>query len=245
MMSTSMSNKVAVSAIVIYNAATVNPILPQTLESLTKAKQLILFDVGNQPITDFARVRNEALKLAVEDYVFFVDSDEVVTAKSWRKIATIVEDSEVDLVSVKRSDVFFGRQLKGGEAGQQSLIRLGKRSKIHFIRAVHEVVEVKDQMLVQDLDIKILHYSHQSLSEFFTKISYYSLLVAKHRGKQKPWRLLVEMLVLPPAKFVFNLILRQGYRDGVRGVIYATFMSLHSLFVRIHGWELRSGKMVR
>lgn len=246
-----MSNQVALSAIVIYNAQAKNQILSQTLASLTRAKQIILHDVGIEPIADFAAVRNEALKKAQEDYALFIDADEVLTAGSWSELEKIVKRAEADLVSLVRSDVFYGRELKAGEAGGQRVIRLGRKTKLHFRRSVHEVAEVNAGDQIVASQIKLKHYSHANLTEFLTKITYYSRLEAQARAEQNRVWLVVAMITFPPAKFFWNLVPRRGYQDGVRGIVYALMMSLHSLFVRVHGWELlggrglRSGKMVR
>jgi hypothetical protein len=140
-----MSNKLPLSIIVILNKQVENHVLPLVLESLDRAEQVIAFDTGIDPVTDFAKVRNDALKKAHHEYVLFVDSDEVLTKKSWQEIEKIVGEGTADLVSILRSDIFHGRELKGGEAANQRLVRMGKKNKIKFVRPVHEIVEVDSQ----------------------------------------------------------------------------------------------------
>lgn len=237
--------KLPLTAIIIYNSAHENLILPQTLDSLVGAEQIVKYDVGTEPIVDFSQVRNKSLELATQNYVLFVDADEVVTKGSWREIRRIVERGEADLVSIFRSDVFLGREMQGGEASCQRLIRMGKTKKMKFVRPVHEMVEVgaTDRVLVSQ--IKLLHYSHQSITEFIGKIAFYAQLEAKLRHESDRTYLLFAMIFFPPLKFLVNMLVWGGYRDGLRGVVYAMIMSLHSLFVRVYGWELSKRKMLR
>lgn len=237
--------KLPLTVIIIYNSAHQNLILPQTLASLVNAEQVLKFDVGVTPISDFSQVRNRSLELATQDYVMFVDADEVVTKESWPEVRQIVEKAEADLVSVLRSDVFLGRELRGGEASRQRLIRIGKTQKMKFVRPVHEKVEVgvADQVYISQ--IKLLHYSHQSITEFIGKIAIYAKLEAQLRHQTDRAYLIVTMLFFPPLKLLLNLLFLGGYKDGLRGLVYAMIMSLHSLFVRVYGWELTKRTMIK
>lgn len=240
-----MSNKLPLSVIIILNKRAPNLVLPKVLDSLQKAEQVILFDTGEKPVKDFAKVRNEALQKAEHDYVLFVDSDEVLIKKSWLEIEKIIEVDQADLVSILRSDIFHGRELKGGEAANQRLVRMGKKNKIKFVRPVHEVIDVNNEHNLVLSEIKVLHHSHDNASSFFEKVAYYSRIEALLRNEQDQNYLIASMLFLPPLKFLWNMSVMGGYKDGARGLVYAVLMSLHSFFVRVHGWELRQQKVVR
>jgi len=241
-----MSNKLPLSAIVIANKKGSNPILSKVLDSLLQAEQVIVFDTGDQPIEDFAKVRNEALLKANQEYVLFVDSDEILTKPSWTEIKKIVSDKQADLVSILRSDIFLGKELLGGEAANQRLVRMGKKDKLKFVRPVHEIAVVDNNAQLLTSNIKLLHHSHPDIFSFFQKVSFYSLIDAVMRKENDDFYLISSMLFFPPLKFIFNWTVMGGYKDGMRGLVYVVLMSLHSFFVRVNGWELRHHqKMVR
>lgn len=240
-----MNEKVPLSVVVIYNPRVENSTLDQTISSVSPASDLVLFDAGEKPIQDFSAVRNQAVKLAKENYVLFVDSDELVTSESWKIISKIVLDGRADLVSVLRSDIFLGKEMIGGEGSNQRLVRLGKKDKLRFDRKVHEVARVGKSSEVLISQIKLLHHSHASIAEFFAKVSFYSRIEAEYRQEKDKVHLLFALVFYPIGKFLFNLIFRHSYRDGMRGFSYAILMSLHSFFVRVHGWELLMQKVVR
>jgi len=229
-----MSNKIPLSVIIIYNSHVENKFLEQTKKSVEVFTQVILFDVGDKPIINFAKVRNEAIQKSTNKYVLFIDSDEILTKDSLRQIKKIINDNYYDLVSVVRSDFFLGKKLNFGEAGAIHLVRMGKKDNLKFVREVHETVEIKPTYKVTGSNISLLHYSHPSITQFFSKITHYSYLESRLRSESSTWSLLFELLFFPPFKFLYNFFIKQGYRDGMRGFIYAVIMSLHSLFVRIN-----------
>lgn len=191
----------------------------------------------DEPLTDFSKVRNAALRYAQEDWVFFLDSDEVISPQSISEITRLITTPSAAGYGVLRSDIFLGKELEYGEAGNQQLVRLGKKEALKFSGMVHEVADVAG--LVRASSVKILHYSHPSISEFITKVARYAEQVATERARQPIsfGKLVAELLFYPPAKFLHGLLLRGGIADGWQGVVYAACMSLHSLLVRIYLYE--------
>lgn len=237
-----MKSKIPVSAIIIYNSKAENKYLDRTKQSVDSFAQTILFDVGDRPIRNFSQVRNEALKQATQNYVFFIDSDEELVEESLPIIRQFVEKDYYDLISVNRSDFFLGKRLKYGEAGNINLVRFGKKDKIEFHRSVHETVLIDPNYHMTGSDILLLHYSHHSITQFIQKVSYYSFLESRLRKQEINFSLWFELLFYPPFKFLFNFFIKQGYRDGMRGCIYALLMSLHSFFVRVNLFEKNLSK---
>lgn len=191
----------------------------------------------DQPITDFSQVRNEAMKHAKHDWVLFLDSDEVISPQSIPEIQRLIAENHALGYGVRRSDVFLGKQLEYGEAGNQLILRLGRKESMKFSGKVHEVADVAGK--VAPSSISLLHYSHPSISEFISKVSQYAQQVASERMNQPITfsKLLFELLVYPPAKFLYSLLIQGGIADGWHGVVYAACMSLHSILVRVYLYE--------
>lgn len=150
---------------------------------------------------------------------------------------------------MRRTDVFLGRKLVYGEPGATRIVRLGRKDAGNWERAVHEVWKIQGS--VGELSGELLHYSHSSVTQFFSVISQYSAVEAQMRYEkidQHPVgsfahrltlvRIGVQLFTYPLAKFVKNYLIRGGVLDGSAGLIYAYMMSLHSLFVRIHLFDL-------
>jgi len=237
-----MSSKLPLSAIIILNKKADQPVLKRVKKALEFAMEVLLVDTGEEPVEDFSKVRNQALIKASYDWILFVDSDEVVADESVEQIEKIVLGGEVDLVFVRRKDIFLGKVLRWGEVGNLNLIRLGKKSQIKFERPVHEVIKVNSSHKVFNSGIILKHYAHQNIEEFFGKIKFYASREAQHRFENKtkfePWGI----LFFPMGKFVLNFFFKLGFLDGYRGLVYAMMMSLHSLLVRVYLLELENNR---
>ena len=185
-------------------------------------------------IDNFSKVKNKSLQLVKTDWVFFLDSDEVLPKSAQKEIDTLITTNIYDAVSIQRTDIFLQKKLQYGETGTVYITKMFKKSKAKFVRNVHEVVQTTGKIGVADF--KLLHYSHLSISHFLQKISFYSLLDSKnkmHSLKQNYF----EICIYPIGKFILNYFFKLGFLDGYRGLVYAFIMSLHSLFVRVYFYE--------
>ena len=181
-------------------------------------------------VDDFARTRNLALKSAIHEWVFFLDSDEVFNPSGVEEVKKVIANPLIDGATVSRYDIFLKREIKYGEVGRVKAIRLVRQHKAEFERRVHEYAVVKSH--VASTQIVLYHFAHCSISDFLDKVIYYVQIEQTERIAQKQKFHLYEMLVFPLAKFCQNYFFRLGLLDGWRGLIYAAVMSIHSFAVR-------------
>lgn len=225
------------------------------LESVQFAKEILIVDVqsGNDwdklskkmrfsvikridAMVDFAAIRNIMISKASQDWVLFVDSDEVVTPQLKKQLPHLIQNQKVSAYDIRRIDYFHGRPLRFGEVGQEYKTRLAKKNNLRFHRPVHETAQVIG--VVHQVKAPLAHYSHTSISEFWSKITQYSRMEAEYRLKQGLHYHWHELVVFPPLKFCLIYIFKLGFLDGTRGLIYAAMMASHSLMVRVHLYEL-------
>jgi hypothetical protein len=190
---------------------------------------------SQKKISDFANLRNISLEEAQYEWVFFLDSDEVFDETGIPQLERLISNPLIDGATVRRRDVFLQQEMKHGETGHVSLVRLLRRQKAKFERKVHEFVVIKGH--IAKTNLVIYHFSHKSIADFLSKIILYIQLEQAERAEQKQRFHLREMLIFPSAKFIQNYFLRCGFRDGWRGLIYATMMSIHSFGVRASLYE--------
>ena len=132
-------------------------------------------------ITDFAKERNELLKKVESDWVFFVDSDEVISPVLRQEINQAVSNS-TNGYYVTRRDFLFGKELKHGEFsragwfGNAKILRLGRKNAGKWKRSVHEYWDIKGK--VGTLKNPLFHYPHPDLRSFIKNINYFSTLHA-------------------------------------------------------------------
>ncbi len=193
-----------------------------------------------QKLIDWSAVRNESLQYATHDWVLFLDSDEYITPPSISELESIITANFFDGIIVQRSDIFHQQQLTHGEAGYQSLVRMGKKNHLQFNRPVHEEATIQGHLGTST--IHITHHSHLTIAEFLNSVIFYAHREATHRVEMNTKLFLPNLIIFPVGKFVFNYIFKLGFLDGWAGFVYAFMMSLHSFFVRVFQYELEQSK---
>lgn len=192
--------------------------------------------VKSGTIENFSSVRNEAMKKAKNDWIFFLDSDEVIGKELKKEIQENLNLVRVNGLDVQRQDFFLQQALHHGEVGNIKLLRLTRKKSGQWQGKVHEKFILKNQK-VGHLKSPLYHYPHQSIHSFVAKVNDYTTIRAKELNDQHIKFSSFEMILKPIAKFIWNYFFKFGFLDGWRGLIYASAMSLHSLTVRIKLYE--------
>lgn len=184
---------------------------------------------------DFAAQRNYGLTKAKGDWVFFLDSDEIISKDLQKEIRDSISRAGTDEKGiagyyVKRDDIFFGKKLLYGETAHVKLLRLGRKNAGRWIRPVHEIWDIKGR--TETLTVPLLHTSHDDVAQFIDAINWYTTINAKHLYEDGVKASIFSIVSYPTVKFIRNYILCQGYRDGTRGMFMALMMSFHSFLTR-------------
>lgn len=175
---------------------------------------------------NFAEQRNFGLSKAKGDWILFVDPDEVVTKKLAQEIKDKIKNNNIDGYFLKRKDIWLGKKFKYGEVGETCLLRLARKSKGKWTRAVHEHWLIDGQTTT--LKNSLLHYPHPTIYEFLEKINYYSQLHALENEKESKNASFIKILVYPLGKFIYYYFVKLGILDGIHGFVVAVIMSMHS-----------------
>ena len=229
------------SVIVLTNKKPVE--IKRTLDSVSFADEVILIPDRKVPLTDFSAARNSGLSKAKNDWVLFVDDDEVVSQELAKEIKAMSFPRKRESIQIKTPDGFYirrldkyhGQVLHHGETGNTKIIRLGKKSAGRFFRPVHEVWKING--LVGALKNALIHERGELVAPFMDRMIRYSPLDAGQLTREnKPftyWRLILN----PKAKFILNYFLKFGFLDGYLGLFQAYLMSVQSLTVRVFQWQ--------
>jgi glycosyltransferase involved in cell wall biosynthesis len=222
--------------------------IQKALDSLHFCKEVIVLDDNSADATQnsarksgarvvsfpvsqsFSAARNEAMKLAQNEWVFFLDADEVVTPVLAHEIEAC--DGTKSAYAVPRRDFFWGKELMWGEtrsARTTGIVRLVKKESGTWVGLVHEVFACFGQ--VGKLGGYIDHIPHQSVTEFIRDVNKYSTIRAEELHQQRSVTTL-EMILFPFGKFIYTYFIKLGFLDGPPGFVYSFVMSFHSFLVR-------------
>ncbi len=179
----------------------------------------------------FHKNKNLAIEKCTSDWIFFLDADEVVTDELKKEITDIINNAanSFDGYDMPRSNYFLGRFLKKGGQYPDTRVRLFKKGKgVWPCKSVHEQINMNGE--VGHLKNNLLHYSYESLGEYWKKANIYTLLTAENIKKERSGvfvKFLKYVFYLPIYTF-FNIFVRhKGYVDSWQGLLFAKFSALH------------------
>ena len=179
--------------------------------------------VLQRPFDGFRSQKQFAVDQASHDWVLCLDADERVGPQLRQSILAAREggfDGAAGYRFARLSD-YFGRFLRHGNAYPDRVLRLFDRRRGGWRgkREIHEAASVDGA--VQLLRGDLVHYPYRSLEQQLAKTQRYARMMAEHefaRGKRASW----SKLVLAPAwRFWRGYVLRAGFLDGWRGLVYA------------------------
>ena len=184
---------------------------------------------------DFASQRNFGLEKAKGQWVLFLDADERVTPELQKEILTeINKPSQIKAYWVKRNDIIWGKSFRFGETSALKLIRMARKGAGVWVRRVHEIWDVEGPK--GSFRYSLLHYPHQTLSEFIEEVNFYSSLHADENAREGKRSTLFKLILWPKMKFFQNIFLRLGILDGVPGFVLAIIMSFNSFLAWAKLW---------
>lgn len=173
----------------------------------------------------FGKMKQKGVELAKNDWVFILDSDEVITKNLQEEIKSL--DFSCSCYFVPRLNIFFGKPMRYGGLYPDATIRLFDRKRAKFSSdRVHERVIVLDGRVCR-LKSNMIHYAYDTIESFIDKQNRYSSLGAK------PNRL--KAIINPFWSFFRMYILKFGFLDGWEGYIVARLYSQYTFWKYIKG----------
>lgn len=191
----------------------------------------------------FSDQKNNAIDLTTNPWVLVVDADEMVTEGLKSEIKEILKNSlDFDGYFIPRKSYFLGQWMKYGGWYPDYSIRLFKKDKGRFEqREVHESVKINGKVgrLVNPLE----HYTYRSLSEYLQRMDRYSTLAAREMAKRSGKTGLGSIIFRPFFTFLRMYVLKQGFRDGICGLLLSILYSYYTFSKYAKLWEINtSGK---
>ncbi|MGR3952120.1 MAG: glycosyltransferase family 2 protein [Chlamydia sp.] len=221
--------------------------LPKVLDSLTLFPEVILLDTGSvdetcsigesyknvkifhRPFVGFGETHNIASSLATYDWIFSIDSDEVVTQELAKEIISLALD-ESAVYTIPRNNYYRGKLIKGCGWYPDRVKRLYNRKRTSFSKAlVHETVEVQIDMRRIELRYGVDHYPYDTVRDFLKKLdSYSSLYASQMEGKSYPT--FCTTLLHTFWAFFRNYLLRRGWLLGREGFEISVYNAVSTFY---------------
>ncbi len=228
------------------------------LASVQWADEIVVLDAGSEDGTrelatshravvheqswlGYAAQRNRAAELASNDWVFFLDADEIVSEELARSILAVMAGAPDprDGFSVLRRGDFLGILLPNEQRRSRRIefVRLYNRRHSRWDpgQLVHERVIVAGR--IRPLEGVLLHWRGFVIDEYVPSFNRYASLEAEMLARRGVRATAVKLLVRPILRFLWIYVRKGGFRFGARGVIWALLAASAEFFRYAKLWE--------
>lgn len=178
------------------------------------------------------------------DWIFWIDADERVTPELLSSIDAVRKKEEQALPDgfrIARKTWYAGRWIKHSGWYPDYQMRLYRKSASYWDGiAPHQTARVNGK--IETLKGELLHYTKRNLSEHHRVIDNYTTLAARHLFENGAASGGLKMLTAAIGGFVRTFVLKQGFRDGVQGLMIAIFTAYGAFLKHAKVWELRNSQ---
>jgi len=166
----------------------------------------------------FGPTKNKAATYAKSDWIFSIDSDEVLNKNLVNELNLLNLINVKEVYQLKRDNYFFNKKVKYSGWGKDILIRLYNKKYHKFNNNnVHEFIELKDKSIKINLKNSFKHNAVENINQFLQKVIKYSDLAAKEK------KTCSFIIVILKSFFAFfkTYFIQFGFLDGWRGFVIA------------------------
>jgi len=212
--------------------------LPEALASVEFCDEIVVVDSGSDDATveiarkagatviespwhGFGAQRNLAIDRARSDWILELDADERVTPELKHSLDDFLvspEGAEFDIAAMPIRQIFLNRALRGSARYPDYRHRVFRRGAYRHdeSRTVHEGISPRGPVWILDGDLR--HELAASTRDAVHDSARYARLEAEQISAPRSLRAAITGIVLrPPAKFLAQMFVFGGWRDGWRG----------------------------
>lgn len=191
----------------------------------------------------FGPLKNIGAGLASHDWVFFVDSDEIVSPELVQKILG-QQLTEREVYRFYRKNYYAGRLIDGCNWDNDYVVRLYNRKITSFNdNQVHESIQTNN-LTVTTLSGKnsfIYHFPYSNTHQLMAKLEHYADLYAVNKlghKKVKLWTIPFRFFMA----FVKSYLLKKGFKYGYEGFLISCYNAMGVLVKYFKLYELSNTK---
>lgn len=208
-----------------------------TFEYLSKHPKV---RVIQKPFENFTDQKSFALQQASNDWILFVDADEVVTPQLQQEIETVINTEDAaSAYWFYRKFIYKNSTLNFSGWQTDKNHRLFRKSKAKFTneKLVHETLQIDGDS--KCLSAKLTHYCYKNYADYKAKMLHYGRLRALEEYRKGNQFNYLKLTLKPTWKFFYNFIIRLGFLDFKKGatVCYLNALSVYKRYVELRKLE--------
>ncbi len=191
---------------------------------------------------DFGQERNIGNEHATKDWVLQLDADDRVTEEFHQAALRVLEGNLPHAAyRFRRKNCFLGHWMRHGGWYHYSL-HFFQRGKARYRGRVHHELLVDGS--IGTLEAPIEHHPFSSLEQFLDRQNRYTTLEAQElfeRHGAMPEKDLRYQIMVKPAKLFWKLyVKKQGFREGMYGLMFSGLFSFVHFIKWAKYWEICS-----
>ncbi len=182
------------------------------------------------PFQDFTQQKTFAMNQASNDWILFLDADEVVPIALRHEIIAVTQRPSPHVAYwFYRKFMFKNSRLRFSGWQTDKNYRLFRKSKVRFCpeRKVHECLEIEGTS--GTLGERLLHYSYKKYEDYKGKMLHYGRLKAQQCHENGNPAHPLKLIAAPFWKFLYNYTVRLGFLDGKKGLVICYLNALSDM----------------
>ncbi len=184
--------------------------------------------VEHQPFLGYGPQKRRAVELAKHDWVLVIDDDEILDYEAATTIQVLDYVDPTRAWQIRRRNYIGAREVRFSHWTPDYSLRLFNRTQANFNDAlIHESVKVTGP--VRTLQGSLHHFSYADHAEVFVRCAAYARAKAARYREQGRRASALQLIFRAGWGFVQSFIFKQGFRDGIAGVVVALSLSLTSV----------------
>ncbi len=189
----------------------------------------------------FANQKNFALSKVTTPWALNLDADERLTPALAQEIVHAVQDTRHAGFYLPFCNYFLGKKMRFSGLNKEKHIRLVRTAHATYTGGlVHEGLNVNGTL--GTFKHPVNHFSYDTIEAYFDKFNKYTTLAAQNMHQHGKKFCLVRVLFTLPFEFAKRYVLKLGFLDGLRGLLWASFSTYYVWVKYAKLWQLEQPK---
>lgn len=199
---------------------------------------MLQFNVKLKQVSYVELIREEMKQQAKEEWVLFLDPDEVLTRELKEELSENMQNC--DYFSTPRKNIIFGKWIQHSRWWPDYQVRLFKKDAVVWPTEIHKQPKTsgKEYKVRPKEELAITHFNYESIDEYISKAMRYAKSEAYGYVQKKQSMTLSKTITTVISEFISRFFAGEGYKDGVHGFILAQFQMFYPLLVYFYYLEL-------
>lgn len=230
--------------------------LQRTLEAISSiASEIVIVDSGStdrtveiaqsfgakiylHPWEGFTKQKNYLTNLCKNNWILFLDADEVITDELREEIACTIQTNQNFGYEINRKVFYLGKILHHSWQKNYRLRLVRKNQSPTWVgNRVHEQLTIKCPS--KKLKNHLIHYSYRDIKDHFTRTTAYAKLSALDYNEQRKKSTILQITFKPFFSFCKSYFFKLYFLDGFPGLLASVSSSVYTFLKYSMLYELQ------